>query len=242
MVVRALDYLPPADATFEEFAVAMLRADRFANPEDQLGYRPLLARALTDGGVLQQPQAALEAPAARPWRDLPPAWPRLTPTEAYVLLDAHRRELALGRLPDYRDFVVRGFDMTSKPPDHTTIDEVVLVYEYPVELQLPRRFGSLAGQWITVWGGGTLVFDGDGGLRHHARKPVTAARTRRTLEFLASIAGTALTEVHRTEDDRLRLAAARRPYLAEVGPEGTTVRTNPAARCGARPPPPEEYR
>jgi hypothetical protein len=244
MVVRALDYLPPADATFEDFAVAMLRADSFANPDDRRGFRSLVAQALTQGGVLQDPQGArevLERSAEPAWRDLPPAWPRLTPLEAYVLLDAHRRDLALGRSPGYRDFVVRGFDMTSKPPDHTTIDEVILVYEYPVEVELPRRFGSLAGRWITIWGGGTLVFDSDGGLRHHARKPVTAARIRRTLEFLASIVGTALTEVHRTDDDQLRLAAARRPYLAEVGPEGVAIRTNPAARCGARPPAPEEY-
>jgi hypothetical protein len=241
MVVRALDYLPPADATFADIAAAILRADLFANPDDRLGYRSLAAQALTEGGVLQDPKAVLAASTSRPWRDLPPAWPRLTPTEAYVLLDAHRRELALSPFHGYRDFVVRGFDMTSKPPDHTTIDEVILVYEYPVEVQLQRRFGSLAGQWITIWGGGTLVFDGDGGLRHHARKPVTAPRVRRTLEFLTSIVGTALTEVHRTGDDQLRLEAARRPYLAEVGPEGMTVRTNPAARCGARPPASLEY-
>lgn len=241
MVVRALDYLPPADATFDEFAVAMLRADVFANPDDRRGFRSLVAQALTQGGVLQDPQGALEVTTARPWRGRPPAWPRLTPLEAYVLLDAHRSELALSPFAGYRDFVVHGFDVTSKPPDHDTIDEVILVYEYPVEVELPRRFGSLAGQWITIWGGGTLVFDSDGGLRHHARKPVTAKRIRRTLEFLASIVGTALTEVHRTDDDRLRLAAARRPYLAEVGPEGVTLRTNPAARCGARTTPPEEY-
>jgi hypothetical protein len=241
MVVRALDYLPPADATFEDFAVALLRADLFANPDDQRGYRDLVARAVAAGGLLDGARAVLEEPS-RPWRDLPAAWPRLTPTEAYVLLDAHRRELALSRFSDYRDFVVSGFHVTSKPPDHAVIDEVILLYEYPVEVELrQRRFGSLAGQRITIWGGGTLVFDSDGGLRHHARKPVTTKRIGRAMDFLAAIVETALTKVHPTEDDHLRLAAARRPYLAQVGSEGVVIKTNPAARCGARPVAPEGY-
>ena len=42
MVVRALDYLPPADGTFADFAVALLRADLFANPDDGRGYRTLV--------------------------------------------------------------------------------------------------------------------------------------------------------------------------------------------------------
>jgi hypothetical protein len=236
MVVRALDYLPPADATFEDFAVALLRADVFANPDDRRGYRDLAAQAFAEGGLVDHPQGVLETATPRPWRDLPPAWPRLTPTEAYVLLDAHRKQLALSRFPGYRDLVVRDFHVTSKPPDHATIDEVILVYEYPVEVQLPQRWlGSLAGQWITIWGGGTLVFDSEGGLRHHARKPVTTKRIQRTLEFLAAIVATALTQVHPTHDDQLRLAAARRPYLAQASPEGVAIKTNPAARCGARP-------
>jgi hypothetical protein len=70
---------------------------------------------------------------------------------------------------------------------------------------------------------------------------VTAARIRRTLDFLAAITETALVEVHRSDDDQLRLAAARRPYLAQVGPQGVAIRTNPAARCGARPIVLEEY-
>ena len=236
MVVRALDYLPPADATFADFAVALLRADLFANPDDRRGYRALVAQALTAGGILDDPAAVLAETAPEPaWPELPSAWPRLTPTEAYVLLDNHRDQLALGRFPRYRDFVVTSFELTSKPPDHTSLDAVILIYEYPVEVQLPqRRFGSLAGQWITIWGGGTLVFDSEGGLRHHARKPVTGPRVDRALEFLATIVGTALTEVHPTQDDQLRLAAARRPYLAEVGPDGLTIKANPAARCGAR--------
>jgi hypothetical protein len=140
--------------------------------------------------------------------------------------------------------VVTGFELTSKPPQHTSIDAVILIYAYPVEVQLlpRRRFGSLAGQWITIWGGGTLVFDSEGGLRHHARKPVTGPRVDQALEFLAAIVGTALTEVHPTPDDQLRLAAARRPYLAQVGPDGLAVKTNPAARCGARSTGAEVYR
>jgi hypothetical protein len=236
MTVRGLDYLPPADATFEDFARAMLRADVFANPGDDKGYRRLVATALADCGVVATAQDVLdESPASRPWSGRPPAWPRLTATEAYVFLDGHRRRLALSTFPEYRDFVVRDFHVTSKPPSHTEIDEVIFVYEHPLDVELiGPRFGSLRGKWITIWGGGTLVFDTDGRLRHHARKVVTAERIDRALAFLAGTRRTSrVTEIHSTVDDQLRAEAARRPFLALVSADGVQLRTNPAARCAS---------
>jgi hypothetical protein len=47
MIVRGLDYLPPADATFAEFGAAVYRADRFANPTDANGFRAAVARTLS---------------------------------------------------------------------------------------------------------------------------------------------------------------------------------------------------
>jgi hypothetical protein len=239
MVVRALDYLPPADATFGEFAVAMFRADRFANPDDAIGYRPVVAGALAGAGVIDRVEdvgAAATDDADPAWPARPRTWPRLTPAEAYVFLDANRRRLALAPQARYRDFVVRDVLVTSRPPDHELLDEVILVYEYPVDVELDgRRFGSLGGYWLPVWGGGTLVFDAEGRLRHHAEKPVTRERIREALRFLETVAESSLTRMDPTAEDRLRASAARVPYVAAIAGDRLALRANPAVRCGARP-------
>jgi hypothetical protein len=236
MVVRGFDYLPPADATFMDFATAMLRADVHKNPEDEHGFRASVADAMVAGGIAPTAQVLLGEPAHEgPW-PVPAAWPRLTPTEVYLFLDGHRERLALSRQPAYRDFVVREFHITNKPPDHTEIDEVIVVYEYPVDVAL-KPPGGQDEMWIPVWGGGTLVFDRDGNLLHHAEKPVTRDRVREAMAFVLSEADSgAVTVLGPGDDDRLRRNAARRPFAIELSGDTITFRTNPAARCrsGAR--------
>jgi hypothetical protein len=127
--------------------------------------------------------------------------------------------------------------VTSRPPLHEDYDEVVFVYEYPIDVQLPERLfpPPLSGRWLTIWGGGTVVFDPEGSLRHHAEKPVTEARVDAALEFLAGAGSSgSLTLVERTPDDAARASIATTPYLADVDRDQVTFRTNPSARCGGR--------
>lgn len=240
MVVRGLDYLPPADATFAEFGAAIYRADRFANPADGNGYRSILATTFAERGLIANASdIADESDAEDAWPHLPPSWPRLTPAEAYVFLDQNRRRLALSTQATYRDFVVRDLQLVSRPPDHTAIEAVVLTYEYPVDVELKgAEFGTLAGYWLPIWGGGTLVFDVDGRLRHHAEKPVTRERVRDALRFVRSLADTALVREEPSLEDHLVAGAMRAPYAAFVAGDRVVVRGNPAARCGARAAPP----
>jgi hypothetical protein len=238
MFVRAFDYLPPADATFAEFATAIYRADRFANPEDDLGYRGVVAKTLADRGLIGSPaEIADESDADDPWPNVPPSWPRLTLAEAYVFLDQNRKRLALSTQATYRDFVVRDLQVVSRPPEHTAIEAVVLTYEYPVDVELDAAaFGRLGGYWLPIWGGGTLVFDFDGRLRHHAEKPVTRERIREALRFLRSVADTSLVQAESTLEERLLVSVMRSPYVTRISGDRVTVRGNPAARCGARTP------
>ena len=88
MVVRGFDYLPPADATFAEFAVALYRADRFARPDDSTGFRAVVAQTMVDRGIVGSlAEIVDDAEAATPWPRLPPTWPRPSLAEAYVFLD-----------------------------------------------------------------------------------------------------------------------------------------------------------
>ena len=237
MLLRALDYLPPADATFEDFARAMIAADRVANETDQLGFRPQVAGAFADWGLAPSSDALLGLGASEGRWPIPATWPRLSLTEAYLFLDANRDRLAIAPHAEYRDFVLRSFQVTSRPPEHEDVDEIVFVYEYPVDVQLPEPpfQPPLAGRWLTIWGGGTLVFDPEGDLRHHAEKLVTADRVEAALEFLSSSHSSGgVTLVGPTPDDEARRAVASTPLLAEIVADQVTFRSNAAARCGSR--------
>jgi hypothetical protein len=231
MVVRALDYLPPADATLDDFAQAMLVADHVAKPKDERDYRAVVRRVLVERGLV--PARFEPAPDPASWRDYPRSWPRVSPRDAYLFLDANRDRLALAPHPAERDFVVRDVQVKRPPDGPGEVDQVVLLYEYPVDVELREpALAYLARKWITLRGGGTVVFDAAGRLVHHAVKPVTRERVQRALAFLRSGAGSFVTVVEPTLDDEIRRTAARRPWLADVSADRVQVRTNLAASCG----------
>jgi hypothetical protein len=237
MIVRGFDYLPPADATFAEFAAAVYRADRFANPKDANGFRTAVAKTLVARGIVPDTASiADESDAVGGWSGLPPTWPRPTLAEAYLFLDQNRDRLALSTQPKYRDFVVRDLQVVSRPPHHRAIDSVVISYEYPVDVKLGSRLpGGLAGLWLPIWGGGTLVFDSDGALRHHARKPVTQDRVRDVMNFIGDVVGGSLIRSDAGHADRLLSTTSSATFVASITGDRVTIRGNPAARCGSRP-------
>ena len=52
ILFRALDYLPPAEATFADYARAVLRSDEVAYPEDETGYRATLKKEFMTRGIV----------------------------------------------------------------------------------------------------------------------------------------------------------------------------------------------
>lgn len=231
MVIRALDYLPPADATLDEFAHAMLVADHVAEPKDERGYREVVTGVLINRGLVPCDFSAEADPAK--WRAYPPSWPRLSLRDAYLFLDANREKLALSPHADMRDFVVRDVQVKRPPDGPGEVDQLVIVYEYPVDVELRGPEAEAVGeQWLTLRGGGTLAFDPSGRLLHHAQKPVTSERVRQTLAFLRSGEGSLFLAVQPTLDDRLRQSAATRPWFVEAAASRVTLRANLAATCG----------
>ncbi|MGA8206227.1 MAG: hypothetical protein WB812_17055 [Woeseiaceae bacterium] len=234
MTVRTLGHLPPADATIRDFAIAMLTADSNAHPLDNRDYRAVVGTVFEEHGLLPAGGAATAAVVDEdPWRALPATWPRISPREAYEFLDRNRDRLALSKFPLYRDFVVSDLQLVMRPPLHTTIDQVIITYEYPVDVELKgKAFGPYAGYWLPVIGGGTLVFDAVGALCHHAEKPVTKARVDR-LKDLIKNKGNLFAASKLTLEDEIRSTNSGRPWVLELRGNQVTPRSNPAARCGA---------
>jgi len=99
-------------------------------------------------------------------------------------------------------------------------------------VKLSRDEAEIFGeQWITLRGGGTLVFDALGRLLHEARKPVTSERVDRAKRFLVEEADE-FTIVGTSLDDDVRRTGARRPWFAEVSGSRLALRSNLAACCG----------
>jgi hypothetical protein len=254
MVVRGIDYLPPADGTFADYAQGILKADEFANPDDRLGFRNLVASAFMDHGVLAGRTGVQSGLVSdRAWPNLPSTWPNITRGDAYQFLDQNRSKLRLSRQGQYRDFVVRELHTTVPPSDrfrkpaekegmrgsapgaHGRGDpeQVIIVYDYPVEVELKgRSFGLAEGQWLSIWGGGTLVFDPRGRLRHHAAKPVTKDRVRQTLDFVKSgIARGFVGQMRSAVHKELRMTRNLEPWILSLEADEAVLRSNATARC-----------
>ena len=99
-----------------------------------------------------------------------------------------------------------------------------------MEIELDAGTGYAS--WLTIWGGGTLVFDVDGALLHHAEKPVTRDRVRQVKSFVGSqLAARAVGIRTDSLDDAIRAEFTGRPWSLKVSGDQVTLSTNPAARC-----------
>ena len=230
MAVRALDFLAPADCTIAEYAEAMLAADRSVQAIDKEGFRAIVHGVLARRGLVSEQEPDLDQSR---WLEYPPSWPRPSVRDAYLFLHANRSRLALAPHADQRDFVIRDVQLKRLPTSPGEVAQIAIVYEYPVDLKLgPKEAEAFGERWITLRGGGTLVFDALGRLLHDARKPVTRERVEAAKRFLREASEDAITAVGATPDEDVRRAAARRPWIAELNGSGLALRSNLAACCG----------
>lgn len=230
MVVRALDFLPPSDCTLSEYAEAMLAADRSVQAADEQGFRGIVHGVLARRGLVSERETELDP---SPWREYPPSWPRPSVRDAYLFLHANRRRLALYPHADQRDFVIRDVQLKRMPASPGEVSQIAIVYEYPVDLKLGSAEAEVFGnRWMTIRGGGTLVFDALGRLLYEARKPVTRQRVDAAKRFLRESFGESITAIGVSPDDEMRRASARRPWIAEMSGSRLVLRSNLAASCG----------
>lgn len=187
VMLRALDYCPPAGITYLDYARAILRADTVAYPVDERRYRRMIRDILIRRRIASRP-SELDKPSPLPnskFRKYDIDTMAATPTDAYRFLDANREELNIPREVN--------FDMTSlyrtkkvSTDDYYPPREVVLEFVWSEDVRLSgSRFGSLNKTVMPLWCGGTLVCDSSGNVLHYVLKRSTPARRKRLQDYVA---------------------------------------------------------
>jgi hypothetical protein len=193
IVIRALDYCPPADLLFGDFLSATLTADYELYPDDSRhGYRNALREGFASFGF----RPAAEAPRAT---DEPGLW--AGPTDLSLIYKRTHHE-SMGRNPDevfrflWENRLALGVDEDAYTKveavwpcyrvgsDGFFLRETVAVYSQ----QMKIRAGELRGLGLekpedmppglrfSIYGGGTLIFDESGRLKYHVRKNILSPR------------------------------------------------------------------
>jgi hypothetical protein len=185
MAIQPLDLLPPAEVTFRDYALAVIRAEELANPLDPYGYKEMLIQAFRareilspeDQKLLAEPRYLYSRPELLVFHDIDDL--SRSRAAAYRFLDDNRDELLI---PAMQDIVVADlYDANKLSRDGNRLPrQIVLEYIWREQVPLKgRQFGQFNGQSATMLCGGTLVFDETGTLLSWMRKPGTVGRTLR---------------------------------------------------------------
>lgn len=204
MMFRAIDYCPPVDVTYVDYARAVLHADRVAYPgREEAEVQAKVEELFVERGVT--PSRAGETVLRN--RDIAPYdVERLSasPEAAYRFLDSKREALGIPadvNLQVHRVYRTRKATASGFYPPR----EVVIEFVWTDEVALMGEgFGALAGKHMPMRCGGTIVFDQNDNVLHYMLKRRTPKREEAMLAYVAY------------------LAARRRIGLAEQGFGATT--------------------
>lgn len=195
MCIRALDYTPPVDLTFEDFLDALLVADTVVVPDDDHGYRASVTAAFERYGVKPPEPSRVEDLAAGGIRA---RYPQVN----FAALGVDRDEVfrfiwsnteLLGLDLSFWLRVERVRHATRVGPDGLVVSEIVADYVQSVDTTIDGLVtlgapldtqvedstgvgGPLEGPGVTgetevqLWGGGVIVFDQFGGAKCHQAK------------------------------------------------------------------------
>jgi hypothetical protein len=186
IMFRALDYCPPVDLRYSEYARAVLRADEVAYPLDDFQIRKALRLIFRKRGLVPPPEDPGQVRRIhRTLLGVDLSDVASTPADAYRFLDEHRRDF---QIPYDANFSVPSVYHTSKlaksgyrPPKEHIIE---FVWSEDVKLD-GRRFGPLQGNVLPILCGGTIVFDGNGNFLHCSSVPATNRRRKELKDYAA---------------------------------------------------------
>lgn len=200
MCIRAIDYLPPVDLSFDDFATALLAADEEVVPDDRHDYRGTLEKAFRRYGIREaRPQhvATFGRRDAPTYRSIHEEELRIRRDEVFRLL--WQNATLLGIPTDYYLSVETVTPCARVAPDGFVVREVVATYIQMLDgtaAELRALAARLGGELVIpagvsdatrleLLGGGTVIFDEFGRLRYHQPKPLLDwGRQSRRLDYL----------------------------------------------------------
>ncbi len=174
LALQPLDFLPPYDVQFSDYAKAVLQADQLVDPVDKDCYRDLIRGCFKKRGIA--------CPDKKEEQDRPHFYAydiervSRSRTDAYHFLNENRRQLCI---PPEQDISVINLYQTDKTVigEGKLPREVVLQYGWREDLDLAgSNLGPLAGTTASLLCGGTLVFDNRGNILSWIRKPGTGTQ------------------------------------------------------------------
>jgi hypothetical protein len=185
VMLRAIDYCPPVDLRYDEYARALLRADEVGYPEDIYGIRSELRRIFRRRGLKPAQEDTRERSEVlydlRKGKEIDAI--TATPADAYRFLDEFRH---LFKIPFDANLSIVSVYRTKKrahsgywPPQERVIE---FMWSEDVELK-GRVFGKLASKLLPLHCGGTLVFDGNGNFLHIALVLPTKQRRKSLVQY-----------------------------------------------------------
>jgi hypothetical protein len=185
VMLRAIDYCPPVDLRYDEYARALLRADEVAYPYDTYGIRAELRRIFKKRG-LKPPAEDGRARgdilhALRDARDIDAI--TATPADAYRFVDEFR---PLFDIPVDANLSVVAVYRTKKRArsGYWAPKERIIEFTWSEDVELKgRSFGELAGTFMPLYCGGTLVFDSSGNFLHRSLVLPSDERRKSLLQY-----------------------------------------------------------
>jgi hypothetical protein len=196
MIIRGIDYMPPAELEFEDVLDAMLTADEVMAPDDGAhNYRAAVSQSFAAFGIAAPERLPLE-----PDQILKLRYERVN----FAILRSDRDEALRFLWENAEVFgIERGLTTEIEfvrpsiraGPDGLIVSETIVGYTQQLELtageaeqqglELPA--GVAATAQLQIWGSGVVVFDQFGRPKFHHSKPVRCWRRQaRRFAFLAS--------------------------------------------------------
>jgi hypothetical protein len=191
VMFRGLDYCPPVDLRYDEYARAVLRADEVAYPLDEFGIRKVLARLFRRRGLQPAKHDRSQARAIQlRLRGIDIGAIAATPADAYRFLDEHR---TLFGIPYAANFSVTSVYSTNKQArsGYRPPREHIMEFAWHEDVALAGgRFGELSGTTVALLCGGTLVFDSNGNFLHLALCAPSERRRSELKDYVAYLVRT----------------------------------------------------
>lgn len=197
MMIRAIDYCPPVDFEFADFLDALLLSDLEIVPDDPHDYRGTVKESFEAFGIhprIWPPEASRVPADAYTYRGFNYVALRSETEEVFRFVWENAEVLEIDR--SYYLKMEDVLPVVRVGPDGVVVSESVADYVQQLESTLgdlrrlaPEAFAPLAAlpeeTPVKVWGGGSIIFDQFGRVKHHMRKPLDDwTRQSRRLQYL----------------------------------------------------------